>query len=501
MKIDRYSHCFSITECSELDHPIVKSFCKRLQLFETVYEDGEKKYKATTVFASATKSRDEYRLHINLFDDFMGLLRAKSIVPIINIHEAVFSDIQKVVFIPKDLPPPREHQPPLIDYICSEESSPVITLQTGLGKTYTTLCAMHRLGIRTAYIMKSSFIERWEPEVCKRFKMKSKDIMIAKGMTSLMSLLEMVIDGEVNPKCIFITTTSITDYIKHYEEYGISDRTPYHPVEIYDILKVGMAVLDEGHIAPHQIMKIFTYTHVYKFVTLSATLETKNRFINEMYALMFPLDKRNNGGIYKVYIGVRSIYYNIENIKKYHFRSFMGYSHTTFEKSLLLGRNRGGLKNYLNLIKWSIDDIFTRIYQPKMKMFVFCSTINMCDTVKTFLSKVYPNWTIGRYCQKDTQAVFDTSDIIVTTLGSGGTAVDVPNLMASLCTVAVDSQISVEQVLGRTREPKDFPGQTPIFAYFTCRDIEAHMRYDNNKRDLFKNKVVFHATTNAPVRI
>jgi hypothetical protein len=108
--------------------------------------------------------------------------------------------------------------------------------------------------------------------------------------------------------------------------------------------------------------------------------------------------------------------------------------------------------------------------------------------------KKYPEFDTVRYVGSlnDPYDELLECDIGVTTIGSGGTAIDLANLRVSLMTTAIDSRQSNEQVLGRTRRLKDFPEIVPEFVYFVCRDIEQHIKYDNNKRDFFKGKVVEH---------
>jgi len=167
----------------------------------------------------------------------------------------------------------------------------------------------------------------------------------------------------------------------------------------------------------------------------------------------------------------------------------------------MTNKNRVELKNYLDLIKWTVDEKFVKVMEKGQKMLVFCGTVKLCTLVQKYLQKMFPKLGVGRYVSGDKMKVFDECDIVVSTVLSAGTAVDIPNLRVSLMTTAIDSQQSNEQTLGRTRRLVGWPDITPEFFYFCCTSIDKHIRYHNNKEQFFKGKVLYHGVEQAPVMV
>lgn len=368
--------------------------------------------------------------------------------------------------------------------------------------TFLTKYCMNELGVRTVCFMKSSYIERWVPDMEKTFKFKAGEILIVQGSKSLSAIQEMALNGDLQKaKIIFISTNTYSTYVNEVEEFGVSEKYPVPPGEFFSTLNVGLAVLDEGHQYPHMIMKLFCYTHVPKFVTLSATLDTMDAFMTKIYELMYPRDERCNGDYYDVYIRACSIRYQLNRPRAVRYKGFGGaYNHTAYENSLMTAKNRVELKNYLDLIKWIVDDKFVKVMEKGQKMLVFCGTVKLCTLVQKYLQKMFPHLTVGRYVSGDKMSVFD-GDIVVSTVLSAGTAVDIPNLRVSLMTTAIDSQQSNEQTLGRTRRLVGWPEVTPEFYHLTCSSIDKHMRYERNKMDFFNGKVLYYGVEQAPVMV
>lgn len=505
MKIDVYSHSFMITKALPAEKKVIDDFCRGLVQFEMVMKDGVKSYRAAKVFASANPSRTYYRLHINSLKPFLAHLSYNQIRESeyeVQQHPAVFETRHRVKFDVLELQTPRDPQPAIIEHVCNEGTNKIVTLQTGKGKTFLTKYCMNELGVRTVCFMKSSYIERWVPDMEKTFKFKAGEILVVQGSKSLSAIQEMALNGDLQKaKIIFISTNTYSTYVNEVEEFGVSEKYPVPPGEFFSTLNVGLAVLDEGHQYPHMIMKLFCYTHVPKFVTLSATLDTMDAFMTKIYELMYPRDERCNGDYYDVYIRACSIRYQLNRPRAVRYKGFGGaYNHTAYENSLMTAKNRVELKNYLDLIKWIVDDKFVKVMEKGQKMLVFCGTVKLCTLVQKYLQKMFPHLTVGRYVSGDKMSVFD-GDIVVSTVLSAGTAVDIPNLRVSLMTTAIDSQQSNEQTLGRTRRLVGWPEVTPEFYHLTCSSIDKHMRYERNKMDFFNGKVLYYGVEQAPVMV
>lgn len=506
MRLDVYSHSFMISEAIPPQKKVIEKFCGTLVQYEMEIKEGVRSYSAKRVFASSDPGRNYYRLHINSLKGFLEHLAYHQIKPDeyeTVVHEAVIEDRHRITLKVLSLDEPRDPQPAIIQHILNDGYNKIVTLQTGKGKTFLTKYSFKELGVRSAFFMKGSFIERWIPDMDESFDLRGQAILNVRGKEALSSVMHMALDGTLQKtKAIFISITTYNTYVNDVETYGVSETYPIAPGEFFDKLNIGMAVLDEGHQNPHQVMKIFCYTHVPKFVTLSATLDTMDAFMNKIYELMYPREERCNGDYYDKYIAVTTIKFQLNRPNRIRYKGFGGaYSHTTFEASMMTHKNKVEMDNYLKLIAWSVKEKFVDVMEKGQKLLVFCGTIKFCTLVQKHLQKLFPQLTVGRYVGGDKMSVFDASDIIVSTVLSAGTAVDILNLRISIMTTAIDSQQSCEQVLGRTRRMKGWPEVTPQFFYFCCTSIDKHVKYDKNKQEFFRTKVLSHGSEQAPVMV
>ena len=121
---------------------------------------------------------------------------------------------------------------------------------------------------------------------------------------------------------------------------------------------------------------------------------------------------------------------------------------------------------------------------------VFCTGADTGTVLQEKIAKLYPNLKVGRYIAtfKDPESVYQDSDIIISTLGSCGTAKTIPNLSTVILTIAVDSEAANLQGFGRLRDTKDNTKTT--FVYFVCEDITVHRNYHYKKRNYLEGRVV-----------
>lgn len=506
MRIDVYSHSFEVKEVSGRQKEAVEHFCRSLVQYEFVKEDGIMKRKPARVFASAFKDRRYYRFHVNLLDDFLKMLAYYQIANKEfdkHIHTADIRDEWRVEFEIKSLYNPRDQQPVLIDHVMNPGSNKIINLQTGAGKTLITKHVIKNLGLRTVGIMKGGFIDRWVPDLEDTFKFKRGELLVVRGGQSLNAIMEMALENEFsNVTCVMMSINTYSEYLKDYEENGLSDQYPIAPGQFFQRMGFGFGFLDEGHQNPHQVMKMFSYMHVHKFLTLSATLDTQDKFMTRMYEVMYPREDRFNAGFYRVYIRVKGIRYQIRRPKAIRYKGFGGaYSHTAFEASLMRDKNRVELKNYIDLIMWTLKTNFLDVMEKGQKAIIFCGTIKFCTLLTKYLQQQIRHLKVVRYVGADKMSVLNDGEIIVSTVLSAGTAVDIPNLRVGIMTTAVDSQQSNEQTMGRTRPLKDWPDVDPYFVFFVCSDIPQHVKYGQNKEGFFKNKVKSFGYEQAPISV
>jgi superfamily II DNA or RNA helicase len=366
----------------------------------------------------------------------------------------------------------------------------ILGIQPGKGKTLTAMYVAMKLGFSVCIIIKPSYIDKWVHDVQNLLGLSKKDFNVIKGGSSLRKLTKLAAKGKYKIPVTIISNKTYQGFITDFE------RTPdqfyqmgykCNPFELMEKLKIGFLLRDEIHQDFHLNFKIDTYTHVYTAMALSATLVSNDRFMMDMYEVMFPSECRYDGGAYDRYVDIYPYYYHINSMKGIR-TSFSGpggfYAHNAFEMSIM--RDKIKFKNYLDLINKSLKDSFFRNPREKKKAIIYCSTIEMCGFVAKYLKQLHPQLDIRRYVGEDPYENMIEPDIRVSTVGSGAVAFDIPDLVTVVMTQAIDSVQANLQSLGRLRRLSDNPKLE--FIYFVCRTVQKHMDYDRNKKILFKDK-------------
>lgn len=502
MRVDVYTHHFSISEMSRIEFEDVIAFTKpfleyTLERIQT--SKGPKiVQKLSKTYCFSNHDNSVFNFHISSLGAFVNQFDLNKGFKLVK-HSYELKDAAKAKFNVKKLFEPRDYQEKLIKQCTETDSNNIaITLQAGGGKTLVAKHVMNILSVRTLIVMKGGYLDRWIPDLEESFKLRKGELLTVRGNRDLRNIMEMNEYNELNANIIMTTIDTLANYFQEYSKTRLNKELwSYSPTDFFKKMGIGLVILDEGHQNPHKVMRVFSHTHVPRFITLSATLETTESFKNKMYEAMFPYKDRIDGGYKNVYIGLNTLFYNIENMRGIRYTGYMrNYSHVNFEQSIL--KRNGVTKRYLGLVKYAVDMLFMEDYKPKTKCLLFFATVAMCDKAVKYLKEKYPKLKISRYTSADKMSVMDKADIIVSTVLSAGTAVDIINLRTTIMTTAINSQISNEQSLYRTRPIKDYPDITPTFNYFACNNIERHLDYHKSKLDFFKGKVKYHNTITLP---
>lgn len=446
----------------------------------------------------------EWHFHINHKDDFykhLDLCEVKYVISKSGLYR-----YDKPGYRWSSKFQPRPHQPPVINFI--KEAKPVrqVALQTGQGKTFCALYSIAELDIKTMLITKPGYFDRWRDEIVDSLGIAWDEVLYIVGNDELVKAIQMAKNNELNEvKFIVIGFNTLQVYIKdclesksHVGKYGIE----WH--QLFETFNVGIRLIDEVHEWFHFNFMLDLLTNCHKVLSLSATMRPNDPFLERMYRVAYPLEDRYTGE-YKRYIHVRSLVYQMSEpwlLKegKIKTRGPKGYSHIAYESSILkLPRLK---QRYFKMIKtiannYIVDEDGKKVIRfDTGKLIIFVATNLMANALKESLEKDLPGINIYTYLRstmnkKDKESWEWKPGIIISTLKSAGTAVDIPDLVTTILTHAVDSNQANEQVLGRTRKPtdRDF---TPHFIYLSCSDIPSHMNYDRRKEMVFRGKVKAH---------
>lgn len=503
-EIVTYSHGFYVIPANDKVKYALIQYCKTLGQWEVVKRppDWRPQRVLSRIFAGATKDRKEFRFHITLLDEVIRTLKSVGVYSDeILVRQIATPKAVETIFPLKEDLTARDYQEGLIDFLSNPDQKIKVTnLQTGMGKTFCALSAMINLGVRTVIQLRGGYVARWMDDLKGLFNFKKGELLVVRGRDALQSIINMAKEGELEAKVIVITSKTIYNYLKEYEANPNDNIYDIRPEEFYELLGVGLRVVDEAHEDYHHNFRTDLYANVQSSIHLSATLVTEDPFKKRMYDIALPKDCWHSGVEYDAYIGVKALMYKSEdttNIRTQERGQDM-YSHNAYEKSIM--KNKKMLDSYLRIISYPMLKYYLEDdWKPGQKCLIFCGMVEMCEIVRDYLRSITSEIEINEFVSDTDESVLVNSDIIVSTVESCGTAQDIPNLKVSVLTRALRKLETNEQVKGRLRKLKRWPEITPIFVYLVNEDIPKHMDYHEVKKDQFKGKCLYHEEESIPL--
>jgi len=485
------SHGFSVQVNFNQDKQLMSSFQEQLRLYETRWNPRVKRATRTLkcTYATYIPKTATYGLHISLLDDFIAHLKANRVSGNdIEVFKIASVSGAKAKVLLSESARPRDHQPPLIEFIKSPGFLKVLPLQTGGGKTFCTLYSIAQMQLRSILILPANLIEVWLKDAKWIYTNSEEEIIVIQGRKDFIKLIDSVNKKTFNKSIIIISVNTYRDYLTEYEK---ENRSTYGciPSKLCEKLKVEFLVVDEADANLLFQVRHTIETNVAKILYLSATLESNDAFTNKIYRMIFPLHHRYAGLKWNKYIYVKALGYHIKDINKINCKGAMGYSHAMFEQSIM--RDRNMLANYLKMILVVLEQSFLKTFTQGQKLLIFASTIDMCDKITNYIisNLSRDDITCHSYTSEDEASVLKEYDIIISTRGKAGRGKDIEGLVAVISTVAINAKETNAQMLGRLRELHGrFPGIEPTFYYLTAMNISKHMDYHYDKVEAFQSK-------------
>jgi len=143
------------------------------------------------------------------------------------------------------------------------------------------------------------------------------------------------------------------------------------------------------------------------------------------------------------------------------------------------------LEFYLNMIVNMCNEYYIPYKGNKYKLIVFCGTVVMCEAVERRLQAKYRELDVRKYTQGDPYDNVIDADIRVTTIKSAGRAIDIPNLITVINTMATNSKADNLQLVGRLRDIKNVTVRSVML---WSNAIKRHNDYKRNLTRLFMAK-------------
>lgn len=504
LRVEVFSHNLKIYPKQPHVKAAVETFCRGMIKYKQIPVRDETKPGYQTklvtvpdcVFAASPSNNDHYSVHVGQTEEFKTHLMRSGIpefeiewvdIPMYTPAKADIRVIPSISLYPD--------QVAAVNFICQPGRRKVLPAQTGRGKGLMALSSAERIGERTQVITKAGYLDKWRAEIKEKCVIDDSRILTLKGVSSILTAIERAKMGELDYDFILLSTETFRSYLKAYEAALGSDLEElyFDPRGLGCLFQIGFKIIDEAHQVIHDYFKIDLYSHDPKVLFLSATIIATDPLEQRVHDIMYPVKYRYTGMSWNQYIIATSLRYDLEEPTKAKYKDFRkNYSHVIFEQYLM--RNKKKLDNYLEMV-WKLTvAMYTKEYRSPQKFMIFASTIEMCNHIVAYIKPrlKLKGLTVCRYVGEDDLSSIYEHDVTVTTPGSGGTAIDVPDLRASLSTPAINSPKLVLQMLGRTRPMKSFPDLAPEFGYLTCRSIPKHNAYEKTKMDLFEGKVKKH---------
>ena len=356
--------------------------------------------------------------------------------------------------------------------------------------TFVALSGIAVLGKIPCIVVKPAYIEKWTDDLIKTYNLGIEDIMVIQGSKHLLALLNKVKEGTLEYKAIIISNKTFQLWLTMYEK--LKDETLdmgycILPHEFFEHIGAGVRLIDEVHQDFHFNFKLDLYTNVEHAISLSATLITQDPFLRHMHELAYPISDRYVSPPLDKYISSYAVHYRFKQPDKIRTSEHgsSNYSHGALEKSIM--KHPPTVDAYLALIDYTLNIGYFKATKKGKKCIIFAYSVDMCTRIARFLDKKYPGYKVSRYVADDPYEHLMESDVVVSTLGSAGTAVDIPNLTNVILTTAIDSIQSNVQSLGRLRKLDDGNTETE-FHYFVCSDIDKHLIYHSRKKEMLSNR-------------
>lgn len=336
------------------------------------------------------------------------------------------------------------------------------------------------------------YVSKWPSDLLENLNASPKDIMVIDKTTQLRGVIDLckTQGNKKLPPFIVITLSTMRGFIDSYEldpdecieDYGCA------PYELWKLLDCGIFAIDEAHEHLNSVFKTSMYLHGPKFIALSGTMRTEDDHQEKIQQTIFPNIKRYNGIKPKKYNDIEYISYRFhpDVLRKIKYQAFgrTDYSHAIFEQSIM--KLPHVLNDYLRMCTDLIDYGYIRLYQKGDKAIIFVGVVEMADKFMVRLTAKYPHLTVVRYCKSEGDKYEDMmqGDIIVTTIQSGGTGIDVKGLTYLGFFSMVNSSKSNIQTFYRVRE---FKGRETLVSMPFCAQNPKHIKYTEFRRELFKD--------------
>lgn len=500
LKAERYTHGVRLSGFSRETFEKMSGFLEGLCLKEPKKLPGnrlvmELKKKYYGVF----ENFKEAYIHRNCLEDLIAFLANRNIpreaieitdVPVPVAAAASYDMYEKYVL--------RDYQELIVEDILRPYfHSARVDLQTGKGKTLSSLAALARKGCRAVVMVPPKYFGIWIEALQNTYKgyaESSEKWMTVSGSAELQKLIDRGIENDLEGvDVIVVSNVTYRSYIDNFEKYGheitgLGYNAP--PPRFHEAIGAGMQINDEIQEDPGLVFRIDMYSNVDLQVYLSATPFTGNPYVTKMIDKQLPPETMVRLPNLDVYINCLGLIYSEPKIRPQDYLTPYKntYNHARYETQMMKDKTR--LSTYLKMVTKIAAGLYVKDRLPGQKLLLLCATVAFIELVVKHLQESFPDLQINGHVSGCPYERLLKNDITVSTIKSSGTGVDIPNLREVGLLQATDSKKDNIQILGRLRKLRDFPDLTPRLMFLACESIAHHIRYATNKKAHFEGRTL-----------
>lgn len=485
--IDIYSHYFIITPIViEKVEGLIRDLNDKCTQLGYIGMGKNATFGVVRVFNSTVQNGKEIHYSISLLEELKhGIIKYN----LMDCYSVTRHDLPKVTTIIAPVRKgftPRDYQVPIIDYILQDGHIKFIGVGCGKGKTSIALMAISKLKMKTLILVKATFLDKWVGDIQNVLDVSPERINVIQGSDALQKFIYMNSEGIDESDFIVMSISTYYNYIQLYEKFGDDILELGYSMRPSDFLPgcgIGVVLMDEVHMLYGQQFTAMLYMHTHKLIGLSATFFTKDRELETMYRMGFPISLRYKETLNEKYIYVTAISYRFRKPEKIRYTEYGSnmYSQTAFEKCIM--RHVPTRERYVEMICEQVNKAYISRYQPGDKCLVFAGTIKMCEFIRDKLRTLYPERSCEKYTAEDPYENAILPDIRVSTIGSLGVGIDIPGLTSIVMAVNLNSVQSSLQAIGRLRK---IPNRDVYYYYLYAGNIEKHNKTHLSRKGVFE---------------
>lgn len=366
------------------------------------------------------------------------------------------------------------------DYLLEPRDTYLCTLQTGKGKTGSTIISLMKRNNTSRFILliPPKFHLIWEDAFKKFTNITNKNILIISGRDALYNLVN------IKPviSVVIISPPTLREYLK---DYYSGKKLPITPNDIMKYIGGDTIILDEAHQDFNNLFINVLALNPKNVIMLTASYESNkdDRKIKKYKEIMIPtLDRMPQQELDK-YVNIVFCQFRFDNVDKLKYMNpvMKWYSQAILESDILKYSNR--YRNYFEMIIYFAN----KYYDNKNRLLFLFTTKDMVRSFYMYLKKtgIYGKKRIAMYIEGSKDSSNLKADIIISTDKSCGTGVDIENVQTTMNTISTESEYFGIQSSGRNRKMEN---TEQYYLTLWATNIEAHNRYKKSNTKLFEER-------------